>query len=180
MSSTVSVRSVPGATIKPMLLNVKGCLEDTSPDHIILHHGKNDLKCNDTPEEIADKILNLAALVKTNENEVCISDLVVRNKKLNKNGTEIDEPLTSKCGTSKSSCPKVFYKKDVLRNFAKLTRKHLCQGLFFNKVPGNFLIFFIFLDVACQYHILLIGDFNCQQQTPWSTHELIQLGKLSK
>ena len=26
--------------------------------------------------------------------------------------------------------------KDVLKNFAKLTGKHLCQGLFFNKVEG--------------------------------------------
>ena len=34
-------------------------------------------------------------------------------------------------------------KKDVLRNFAKSTGKHLCQGLFFNKVaplrPATFL-----------------------------------------
>ena len=27
-------------------------------------------------------------------------------------------------------------KKGVLRNFAKFTRKHLCQSLFFNKVAG--------------------------------------------
>ena len=35
-----------------------------------------------------------------------------------------------------SSRPEVFYKKGVLRNFAKFTRKHLCQSLFFNKVAG--------------------------------------------
>ena len=28
--------------------------------------------------------------------------------------------------------PKVFCKKDVLKNFAKFTGKHLCQSLFFN------------------------------------------------
>ena len=33
--------------------------------------------------------------------------------------------------------PEVFYKKDVLRNFAKFTGKHLCQSLFFNKVAGQ-------------------------------------------
>ena len=27
-------------------------------------------------------------------------------------------------------------RKDVLRNFAKFTRKHLCQSLFFNKLPN--------------------------------------------
>ena len=35
-----------------------------------------------------------------------------------------------------SSRPKVFCKKDVLRNFTKSTGKHLCQSLFFNKVAG--------------------------------------------
>ena len=58
MRSTVSVRSIPGATTKGMIHHVKGCLEDTSPDFIILHHGKNDLNGNSTCEEIADKILN--------------------------------------------------------------------------------------------------------------------------
>ena len=37
---------------------------------------------------------------------------------------------------SKSSHPEVFCKKGVFRNFAKLTGKHLCQGLFFNKVAA--------------------------------------------
>ena len=32
--------------------------------------------------------------------------------------------------------PEVFYKKGVLRNFAKFTGKHLCQRVFFNKVAG--------------------------------------------
>ena len=37
---------------------------------------------------------------------------------------------------SGSSRPEMFCKKGVLRNFAKFTRKHLCQSLFFNKVAG--------------------------------------------
>ena len=32
--------------------------------------------------------------------------------------------------------PEVFFKKSVLRNFAKFKGKHLCQSLFFNKVTG--------------------------------------------
>ena len=36
----------------------------------------------------------------------------------------------------RSSCPEVFYKKDVLRNFAKFAGKHQCQTLIFNKVAG--------------------------------------------
>ena len=33
----------------------------------------------------------------------------------------------------RSSCPEVFCKKGVLRNFTKFTGKDLCQSLFFNK-----------------------------------------------
>ena len=36
----------------------------------------------------------------------------------------------------RSSYPEVFCKKVVLINFTKFTRKHLCQGLFYNKVAG--------------------------------------------
>ena len=32
--------------------------------------------------------------------------------------------------------PEMFYKKGVLKNFAKFTGQHLCQGHFFNKVAG--------------------------------------------
>ena len=38
--------------------------------------------------------------------------------------------------TNRSSRPEVFYKKGVLRNFAKFIGKHLCQSLFYNKVAG--------------------------------------------
>ena len=36
----------------------------------------------------------------------------------------------------RNSRPEVFCKIGALRNFAKLTGKHLCQRLFFNKVAG--------------------------------------------
>ena len=36
----------------------------------------------------------------------------------------------------RSSRSEVFCKKGVLRNFTNFTEKHLCQGLFFNKVAG--------------------------------------------
>ena len=41
------------------------------------------------------------------------------------------------CFLYTSSRPEVFCKKGVLRNFAKFTGKHFCQGLFFNKVAGS-------------------------------------------
>ena len=36
----------------------------------------------------------------------------------------------------RNSRPEVFCKKGVLKNFAKFSRKHLCQSLFFNKVEA--------------------------------------------
>ena len=41
-------------------------------------------------------------------------------------GSDQDEP--------QKQSPEVFCKKGVLRNFAKLTVKHLCQSLFFKKL----------------------------------------------
>ena len=76
MRSTVSVRSIPGATTKGMIHHVKGCLEDTSPGFIKLHHGTNDLNSNSTSEETADKILNLATSIKTSKNQVLVSGLL--------------------------------------------------------------------------------------------------------
>ena len=37
---------------------------------------------------------------------------------------------------STEAAPEMFYKKGVLKSFAKLTGKRQCQSLFFNKVTG--------------------------------------------
>ena len=81
MRSAVSVISIPGATTKGMIHHVKGCLEDTFTDFIILHHGKNKLNSNSISEQIEDKILNLAASIKTSKNKVFVSGLVIRKDK---------------------------------------------------------------------------------------------------
>ena len=39
-----------------------------------------------------------------------------------------------KHASGRSSCPEVFYKKGVLKNFAKFTGKHQCQRLFLIKL----------------------------------------------
>ena len=46
----------------------------------MIHHGTNDVKGNSTSEEITDKILNLAASVKTSKNQIFVSDVVIKNK----------------------------------------------------------------------------------------------------
>ena len=54
----------------------------------------------------------------------------------NNNWTSSSVQIKFISGDSRSTCPNVFYKKDALENFAKFAGKHLCQGLFFNKVAG--------------------------------------------
>ena len=36
-----------------------------------------------------------------------------------------------------NNLPEGFWKKCAFKNFAKITEKHLCQGLFLNKVSGS-------------------------------------------
>ena len=60
--------------------------------------------------------------------------------------------------TYRSSHRRCSVKKGVLRNFAKLTVKHLCQRLFFNKVTGLrpdyfFCPIFGFPDPKVNYHL---------------------------
>ena len=55
---------------------------------------------------------------------------------------------------NRNSGPDMFCKKGGLRNFAKLTGKHLCQGHFFNKVAG----------LACNFikKVTLAQVFSCK------------------
>ena len=58
MKSTVSVRCIPGSTTNAMKHHLKGCLEDISPDNLILHQGTNNLKSDDNSEKIASDIVD--------------------------------------------------------------------------------------------------------------------------
>ena len=72
---TVSVRSIPGASANGMAHHVNGCLEDISPDNVILHHETNDLKSGNTSEEIATSIVSLALTIQGEKTKVFISGL---------------------------------------------------------------------------------------------------------
>ena len=52
----------------------------------------------------------------------------------NSNKTELSEQFMVMWKEERP--PELFFKKGVLRNFAKFTGKHLCLSLFFNKVAG--------------------------------------------
>ena len=97
MKSNVSVRSIPGTSTNGMIHHVKGCLEDISPDTVILHHGTNDLKSGNTSEKIATDIVNLALTIQNEKTKVFISGLTIRNDNHDKRRKDVNQFLERKC-----------------------------------------------------------------------------------
>ena len=64
--------------------------------------------------------------------------------------------IKSDFSTNRSSHRRCSLKKGAPRNFGKVTGKHLCQGLFFNKVAGQACIFIKKETLAqvfsCEFH----------------------------
>ena len=100
MKTTVSVRCILGATTNAMKHHLKGCLEDTSPDNLILHHGTNNLKSDDNSEKIASDIVDLGLSVKNEKTMVYISSLIIRNDKLDKKQKEVNDFIKQQCLTN--------------------------------------------------------------------------------
>ena len=99
MKSTVSVTCIPGATTNAMKHHLKGFLEYTSPDNIILHHGINNLKSDHNSEKVANNIVDLGLSVKNGKTMVYISSLVTRNDKLDKKQKEVNDFNKEQCLT---------------------------------------------------------------------------------
>ena len=66
---SVHVKSIPGATTKGTKHHVRGCLDDNSFDTAIIHFGTNNLKNNESAEDIATDIMNLAISVKNEKKQ---------------------------------------------------------------------------------------------------------------
>ena len=84
-----------------MVYHVKGCLEDISPNAVILHHGTNDLKSGNTSEKIATDIVNLALTTQSQKTKVFISGLTIRNDNFDKRRKEVNQLLERKCLVAK-------------------------------------------------------------------------------
>ena len=61
---------------------------ERDPSSVILHCGRNDLKTD--PKKIAENIITLAKSMKTDKNNVIISELTPRNDQLNKKAKEVN------------------------------------------------------------------------------------------
>ena len=88
------------ATTNAMIRRLRGCLEDTSPDNLILHHGTNNLKSDDNSEKIASDIVDLGLSVKNEKTMVYISSLIIRNDKLDKKRKEVNDFIKQQCLTN--------------------------------------------------------------------------------
>ena len=73
IKSIVSVRSFSSATTKAIKHHVMGCLKEGSSDTILLHHGTNDLKSEESAEKISSNIVNVALSAEIKKNTVYVS-----------------------------------------------------------------------------------------------------------
>ena len=94
----VYVRSFPGAKVQCMEDYKKPSIRD-KPDHFIIHVGTNDLNSEVSPKSIAESIVDLAMSLKTESNDVSVSNIILRtdNSLLNQKGCEVDSHLKVLC-----------------------------------------------------------------------------------
>ena len=92
----VMVKHFSGAKIEDMKHYVKPTQEKQSAK-IMIHVGTNDLPGNKNSYEIANKIVEFADSVKTNENNVVVSSIVSRKERFNHKAKEVYKNLKDKC-----------------------------------------------------------------------------------
>ena len=92
----IYIKSFSGATTDAMVDYVKPSLR-YNPDLLILHTGVNNLRSKESPEVIAEDIVNLARDIKTNLNDIVVSGLVSRNDDLKYKGEQVNEYLIIIC-----------------------------------------------------------------------------------
>ena len=73
----VYVRSFHGAKVQCMEDYKKPSIRD-EPDHFIVHVGTNDLNSEVSSKSIVESIVDLAMSLKTESNEVSVSNIVLR------------------------------------------------------------------------------------------------------
>ena len=94
----VYVRSFPAAKVQCMNDYKKPSVRD-KPDHFIIHVGTNDLNSEVSPKSIAESIVDLAMSLKTESNDVTVSNITLRtdNSLLNQKGCEVNSHLKDLC-----------------------------------------------------------------------------------
>ena len=94
-NNRIYLKSFRGATTTCMHDYIKPSLK-FEPDLIIIHSGTNNVK-SEEPKYTAKKILELAEICKTANNEVVVSSLIARQDNLNDKVGEVNRILATKC-----------------------------------------------------------------------------------
>ena len=94
-SDRLYVHSFSGATTKQMEHYCKPPMA-FNPELIILHTGTNSLRGERTPEELAEEIIDLATSLKSDENEIVISEIIARRDQLNEKVLKVNDILRMK------------------------------------------------------------------------------------
>ena len=92
----IYVKSYPGSTVNDMSHYIQPTA-NRNPDLFLIHIGTNNLRDSESAEKTANEILELAASVKTSQNEVVISSIITRGDDLNEKAQEVNTLLYSQC-----------------------------------------------------------------------------------
>ena len=77
----IYVKAYPGADVSDMH-HYPMPTAKRDPNRIFIHCGTNSLQIHDTPETLAQEILDLATSLKNDDNEVIISSIICRSDEL--------------------------------------------------------------------------------------------------
>ena len=94
----IKLRQFSGAKTSCMKVYIKPIIREKNPEHIVLQIGINDLNSSKTPAEIAEEIVDLAYLVKTNSNNISTPGLVPQADKFNNKAEGVNKSLKKMCG----------------------------------------------------------------------------------
>ena len=95
-SNKVVTKYFSGAStsdMKSYLLPTKS----SNPENIVLHCGTNDLKKENSANEISNDIIEVALLCKSDNINVLVSGIIPHSDKLNANAIEVNRHLKNEC-----------------------------------------------------------------------------------
>ena len=98
LKQNVKLRSFSGAKIADMEHYIKPAIEEKA-DLYIAHFGTNDLRTDQHPEAIAEKIVDVAMKMKMETNDVVISAICSRGDEYNDKASEVNKYLKSICSS---------------------------------------------------------------------------------
>ena len=97
----LQIRPFSSAKTSDMEYYITPTKRDFDPGIYILHLGTNDLTLHNTPEEITEHIVNIAASLKTENNTVVISNIIARGDSKKEKAEAVNKLLVDICKQKK-------------------------------------------------------------------------------